>query len=146
LPVSATIALWWKSSFHNPSRPCPAAGHLTHAPADRGDDVLGRAVVDLLRGVEAQAVEVKFVDPVGRVADEELAHRRGVGTVEVDRVAPFVVVAIGEVGRRERSQVIADRSEVVVDDVENHRDAAAVRGVDEAAEVVRAAVEMRRRE
>ena len=33
---------------------------------DLGNDVRRRFVEDLLRGVEAQAVEVEFVDPVAR--------------------------------------------------------------------------------
>ena len=40
------------------------------------EDVLGERIEDLLRGVEAQAVEMELVDPVAGVRDEELAHRR----------------------------------------------------------------------
>ena len=101
--------------------------------ADRRQDVRRRRVEDLLRRVEAQAVEVKLVDPVAGVGDEELAHRPGVGAVEVDRVAPLVLVAVGEVRRRERAQVVADRAEMVVDDVEDDADAERVRAVDERA-------------
>ena len=50
-----------------------------------------------LGGVEAQAVEVELVDPVAGVRDEELAHRPGVRAVEVERLAPLVLVAVGEV-------------------------------------------------
>ena len=124
----------------------PAAGRLARAPADRRQDVLARRIEDLLRRVEAQAVEMKLVDPVAGVGDEELAHRRRVRAVEVDRVAPLVVVAVGEVRGRERAQVVADRAEVVVDDVEDDGDAAARARVDEAAEVVGRAVQVRRRE
>ena len=49
--------------------------------------------MDRLRGVEAQPVEVELVDPVGGVGDEELAHRPGVRPVEIDRLAPLVLVA-----------------------------------------------------
>ena len=104
-----------------------------------------RGVEDLLRRVEPQPVQVELVDPVAGVGDEELADRTGVGSVEVDGVAPFVLVAVGEVVVRERAQVVPDRAEVVVDDVEDHGDAAAVCHVDEPAEVVGRAVEMRRR-
>ena len=48
-------------------------------PADRlrhfGEDI-GRALVeDRVHGVEAQPVEVKFLEPVERVVHEEIAHR-----------------------------------------------------------------------
>ena len=72
-----------------------------HAPGDGRQDVLGRGVEDLLGGVEAQAVEVELLDPVAGVGQEELAHRAGVGAVEVDGLAPLVLVAVGEVVRGE---------------------------------------------
>ena len=52
------------------------------------EDVLRGIVVDLLRRVQAQAVEVKLVDPVRRVGCDEFAHRAAILAVEVDRVAP----------------------------------------------------------
>ena len=116
------------------------------ARADLRDDGRRRAIEDLLRRVEAEAIEVKLRDPVLRVREKEFPHRTRVGAVEVDRVAPLVLVAIGEVGGRERAQVIAHRPEMVVDDVEDHGDAARVRRVDEAPEVVGRAVKTRRRE
>ena len=56
---------------------------------DRGDDVLVRGVEDLLRRVEAQPVEMVFVDPVAGIGEKELAHRAGVGAVEIDRGRPI---------------------------------------------------------
>src|SRR3712207_8654090 len=41
----------------------------------RDDHVLAGGIEDALRCVEAQAVEVEFVDPVCHVGDEEIAHR-----------------------------------------------------------------------
>src|SRR5262245_47655890 len=107
--------------------------------------MLRRLVEDLLRRVEAQAVEMKLVDPVAGVADEELAHRTRVLAVEVQGFAPVVAVAVAYVRRRECPQVVADRSEVVIDDIEDDADAGRVRGVDEPAEIVGLAVEMRGR-
>jgi hypothetical protein len=42
-------------------------------------------------GVEAQAIEVKFVDPVSGIGEKELAHRAGVLVVEVDGLSQSVV-------------------------------------------------------
>src|SRR5687767_15993601 len=65
--------------------------------------------------------------------------------VEVDRLAPVVRIAIGEVIGGELRQVIAVRAEMVVDDIEDHAEAGAVRGVDKMTEIVGSAVQMRRR-
>ena len=120
----------------------PPPRRLPRANADRRHDVLAGEIVNRLCRVQPQAVEMELVDPVGRVGDEELTHRSGVGAVEVDRIAPLVGVAIGEVGLRKLAQVIAVGAEVVVDDVEDDADAGGMRGVDKAAEVVRRSVEV----
>ena len=70
---------------------------LPDASRDSREDVFVRAVVDALRGVEPQAVEVELANPVRGVLHDELADRRGAGPVEVDGVTPFGRVAIGEV-------------------------------------------------
>ena len=44
----------------------PLAGRVAGQAAHLGEEVLGRAVVDRMRGVQPQAVEVELVDPVAR--------------------------------------------------------------------------------
>ena len=74
-------------------------------------------------GDEAQAVEMKFFDPIARVADEELAHRPGIRAVEIDRRAPIGFVAAGEIIIGENGEIVSIRAEVIVNDVENDADA-----------------------
>ena len=52
-----------------------ATGARPRAARDRRQHVLGRVVVDVLRGVQPEPVEVELVDPVAGVRDEELADR-----------------------------------------------------------------------
>ena len=89
---------------------------------------------------------MELVDPVGRVGDEELAHRPGLVAVEIDGLAPLVLIAVGEIVLREAGEDIPVRPEMVVDDVEDDPEAEPVGRVDEAPQVVGRAVEMRRRE
>ena len=123
-----------------------AASRRSHLPNDGGEDMVVRSIEDLLRRVEPQPVEMIFVDPIAGIGDEEFAHRTGIGAVEIDRLAPFVVVAIGEISRGERFEIVSVRAEMVVDDVEDDGDAERMRAVDEAAEIVGPAVEPGRRE
>ena len=123
----------------------PVAGRFARATADRFDDMRARGVVDLLRGVEPQAIQMKFVDPVAGVRDEELTHGGRVGAVEIDRVAPLVRVFVGEVRRRKRAQVVPDGAQMVVHHVEHDGDTGGVRHVDEAPEVVGTSVQSGRR-
>jgi hypothetical protein len=117
-----------------------------YAPADGGEDVLLGRVDYLLRRVEPQPVEMELVNPVAGVGDEELTHRSSVRAVEIDRFAPLVLVAVGEVLLGEALQVISVGAEMVVDHVEDHAETERVCAVDEAAEIVRRAVEPRGRE
>ena len=43
----------------------------------------------------------------------------GIRSVEIERVAPIVLVAIGKVIFRKNAQIISFRAEVVVNDIEN---------------------------
>jgi hypothetical protein len=70
----------------------------------------------------------------------------GVVAVEIQRFAPFGVVARAEVVRAEALQVVAVRPEMVVDDIENYREPDRVRAVDEALERIGVAIHVIRRE
>src|SRR5262249_7599695 len=61
------------------------------------------------------------------------------GTIEVDRISPRRPIAIREV-RAKTCEVIPARSEVVVDDVQDHRKSASVAGVYQALEALRPAI------
>ena len=122
------------------------ARRLAHPAGDRCEDVFVGVVEDALRRVEAQAVHVELLDPVARVGDEELADVLGVRPVEVDRLAPLGLAAVREVVFGELAEVVAVRAEVVIDHVEDDGEADTVGLVDEAAQIIRLAVETRRRE
>ena len=109
------------------------------------EDVRSAVVEDRLRRVEAQSVQVELADPVARVAENEIARALRVLAVEVQRFAPFGVVARAEVVRAEALQVVAVRPEVVVDDVEDHGEPERVRAVDEALECIGVAIHVIRR-
>ncbi len=112
-------------------------------PVDLGGEFLQevhRPVVGQgVHGVQSQAVDPVVAQPAERAADQIGAHLVGAGRVQVDRRAPRGVVPVGEVGA-EGGEVVAGRAEVVVHHVENHAQALAVGGVDEALEALGAAV------
>ena len=68
------------------------------------------------------------------------------GPVEGEPGAPRRVAAARDQGRRVGAEIVAFRAEVVVDDVEHHRDAVRVRGIDQRLEVLGAPVAGMRRE
>jgi hypothetical protein len=105
-----------------------------------GEDVAAALVVDGVGGVQAHPVEVVLVQPVEGVLDEEVAYRGALVAVEVHRLAPGGAVPPRPVVRAEGAGVVAVGAEVVVDHVEQHRQAVAVGGVHQAAQVVGPAV------
>jgi hypothetical protein len=92
-----------------------------HRLGDLLEDVRRGGVQDGVHRVEAQAVQVKFLEPVEGVVHVEAADGGGRVAVEIDGRAPgrvplFVEKAVPGVD----VQVIALRPEVVVDHVEKH--------------------------
>src|SRR6185437_6890687 len=80
---------------HEMDRPL-AAEAAAHRGRDLAQDVVGAAVLDRMHGVEAQSVEMIFLEPVERVLDEEVAHGPALGAVEIDRRAPWRPMTLGE--------------------------------------------------
>src|SRR5436853_331881 len=73
---------------------------------------LGGVIDDGVHGVDAQRIDVKLLDPLQGVVDEEPAHVVAVRPVEVQRRAPRRLVAVGKV-RSELGEVVPLRAEVV---------------------------------
>ena len=95
--------------------------------------------MDRVDGVQPEAVDVELVHPDAAVLDDVAPHARAALAVVVDRGAPGRRHAVGEV-RAELGEVVALGTEVIVDDVEEHRDAAGVTGIHQAAQAARPAV------
>src|SRR5256885_767320 len=56
---------------------------------------------------------MKFLDPINRVRDEELAHWSAILAIEVQRLAPLILIPIGKIIVRELLQIISVRPDVV---------------------------------
>ena len=112
----------------------------TNAHGEFVKQIWPRIILDGVDGVETKPVEMKLLNPIFGVLDEEVAHRPRVGSVELDRIAPGRFVSAGEEIGRVEGQEIPLGTEVVVNDVQQHCDPAFVRGLDESPEVVRSSV------
>ena len=88
---------------------------------------------------------MKFGDPVRGIRGEIFAYRRGVRAIEVERVAPFVLVPIREVGLRVLAVHGPGRSEMVIDDVEDDAEPEVVGAINKGAEVVWSPIHVVRR-
>src|SRR5262249_4841490 len=75
-------------------------GGFAAVTGDFGEDMIGRVIVDVLRGIETQTVEVKFGDPISGVRSEELADGSGAFAIEVNGIAPIGCVPRGKVSVR----------------------------------------------
>ena len=94
-------------------------------------------VVDGMYRVQAQAVETVFQQPHQGVIQEEIPHFT---PVEVDTGAPGRVHVFLEETFGVLAEVVAIGAEVVVDHVEDHRQAVFVGAVDQVLELIRRAV------
>ena len=66
-----------------------ARGRSADLPGNGRQDMLFRYVVYGLRRVEPQTVEMKFLDPIRRIGQNELSYLRGRVPVEVQSLAPL---------------------------------------------------------
>src|SRR5205823_14468187 len=82
---------------------------------------------------------MKLIDPHQSVVNEEPSHVIAVRPVEIERAAPRRLVAVREI-RSVLPQIISLGAEMVVDDVERHRETALMRGVNQSLERARTAV------
>src|SRR5690606_25840720 len=89
-----------------------------------------RVIHDRMHGIDPQAVEVILGQPHERVVTEISAHLLAPIAVEVDGIPPRGAIAACEV-RTETLQMIPDRPEMVVYDVEQHGEPACMTGIDQ---------------
>src|ERR1700736_1776013 len=117
LKIAGLIAIIFENEVH------VAVGR--HRTMDRlsyfSEYVWLRIVGDRVHGIEAQPVEVIFVQPVQRIVDGIVANRAAFRTVKVNSVSPRSLVAIGKELGGVGPKVIPFRAEVVINDIQqNH--------------------------
>ena len=95
------------------------------------------AIRQRVHGIEAQPVEAEFVEPVERVFREEAAHLRH---AKSDGAAPWRLDRVVEELRRVERKPVPVRSEMIVDDVEEHHQTQLVRPIDQSFQFVGRAV------
>ena len=85
---------------------------------------------------------MKFLVPVANVVREELANKM---VLETKATSPWRMTFLVEIVRVKASRIIAIRAEMIVNNVEYHRDPMRVGGIDQRAQIVRRAIHARRR-
>ena len=132
--AARNIVLVFQDEMDGPREPRANAG------GEFVEQIGPRIILDGVDGVEAKPVQMKLLDPIFGVLDEEVAHGARVRPIKLDGIAPGRFVPAGEeIGRVEREE-IPFRTEVVVNDVQQHCDPALVRRLDEGLEVFRSSV------
>ena len=94
---------------------------LPRRAPDRSHDVFLRFVMNALSRIESKTVEMKFLDPVASIGDEEFADWSAIFPIEINRIAPFVFALAIDVIVRVNAEIISVGSEVIVNDVEESR-------------------------
>src|SRR5215471_1093341 len=118
----------------------PAPCGFSDASADRGQNVFLGSIEDLLSGVQAQPIQVELFDPIGGVGQEKFAYGTGVWTIKVNGLPPVIFVSVGKVVTCEFLKIVAVRTEMVVNHIQNDGQARVMSAVHKRAEIVRLAV------
>ena len=85
--------------------------------ADRADNIFIGFVVDTLRCIKTESVEVEFLDPIAPVSDVKFAYRSGVPAVEIDGVTPFLGQIVPHVIIRINPEIVSVWPKVIIDDI-----------------------------
>src|SRR6267154_6718757 len=120
-----------------------------HSPGSAGESVnflrqFGEkrkraGIKDSVNGVEPQHINMKSFQPVESVFDEKAAYVVASGSIKVQRRSPRRLVMLGKI-RTIFAQIIAFRSEVVVDDVQCYGEAPRMRGIHQQLQIARSSV------
>ena len=92
-----------------------------------------------MHGIDSERIDMTVANPVQRTFDKKAANLVAVRTVEIDGFAPRCFIKIGKVGP-EVSEVVALRSQVVVNHIQHHRQPLCVTGVDQSFETLQSTV------
>src|ERR1700733_1372151 len=104
-----------------------------------GEKMPGAEIENAMHRVEPQRIDVKLLQPIQSVLNEERTHRLGLGAVEIHRLPPGSAIAPTE-DRTELAEIIPFRAEVIVYDVQDHGYPASVSRIDEPLERPRPSV------
>ena len=117
------------------------AGVRPQGARDLGQNLVRRGIDELVRGVQAKAVDVVFVGPVQQVLDHEGADAGRAWAIKVDGRTPRCGVHAAQVFVRIEPCVISVWPEMVVDHVQHDGHVRLVSGVHQAAKPIGAAVD-----
>ena len=108
----------------------------THLPGEGCQDMFLRGVVNVLRRVESQAVEMEFFNPVGRIGQK---NRRPPQPPAHQSSAPCPNRWLRNPRNNSRKTIpeSGPRPQMVVDNVEDYSQAMTVGLIDKATEIVR---------
>ena len=81
---------------------------------------------------------MELLEPVKRVVNEEFADVPAVLIIEIDGVPPGCEMAFREERARISREVISRRSEVIVDDIDEHHETKPMGAIDQALELIAA--------
>src|SRR5260370_28283667 len=87
----------------------------------------GRMVENRMHRVEPERIDMAINDPIKRVLDKIISHLVAPRTIEIERRSPRRLVPVGEI-RPELGKIISLRAEMIINDVQNHGEAASVAG------------------
>src|SRR5207302_800119 len=93
---------------------------FSHPASDHSQNVIGGAVINLLRCVDTQPIKMEFLYPISRICQEVLSNGTTIGSVKVDGGAPFAVVSVGKVVLRKLLKVISIWTQTIVNDIEDN--------------------------
>src|SRR5208337_522619 len=136
LKIMRLVAIVFQYEMDMSIRLDGAANHFRQFCENVGSGV----VKDRIHRVQTQTVKMVLGQPIQGVVNEEVPNGPAFCSIEVDGIAPWRMMTIGEKLRSVKAEIISFRTKVVVDDVQENHHAAAVSRLNQFLKIFRAAI------
>src|SRR3954452_1580451 len=118
-------------------------GKSLHFPRHIFEEMKCRVIDEGVYSVKPKAVEMVVAQPHERVINEESAYFVASVAIEIHGGAPRRLVLLGVI-RSEAAQIVPNRTEVVINHVEQHRDSLFMTGIHETFQIIGTAIRVLR--
>src|ERR1700741_523787 len=102
-----------------------------------------RGIKNLLGSIKPEPIEMKLADPVLGILNKKFTNGVRIGPIKGEGVSPLRWISLGEVVGRKEGQIIAVRPDVIVNHVQDYRNAGPVAFIDETFRLVRLPIQCR---
>src|ERR1700758_1172131 len=116
--------------FSDKIKPALSCG-FSRRRCDFGKNMPRRGIKNLLGSIKPEPIEMKLADPVLGILNKKFTNGFRIEPIKVEGFSPLRLVSIGEVVGRKEGKIITVRTDVIVNHIQDYRNAGPMAFIDE---------------